>query len=89
MADKLRAQQQLEQLQTRFIGVGHPDTTKHEWMNNIQRDSLASYIGNPSLLQHFSVALNEPQRKVRTMFIDKMIQPCGPPKEKDSEMEDA
>ncbi|KAK9383232.1 splicing factor 3B, subunit 5 [Kockiozyma suomiensis] len=88
MADKLRAQQQLEQLQARYIGVGHADTTKHEWMNNIQRDSLALYVGHPALLQHFSVALNEPQQKVRKMFIDKTIQPCGPPKDKDAEMED-
>ena len=29
-ADKLRAQQQLEQLQSRYIGTGHADTTKFE-----------------------------------------------------------
>lgn len=28
MADKLRATQQLEQLQARYIGTGHADTTK-------------------------------------------------------------
>ncbi|KAK9465445.1 splicing factor 3B, subunit 5 [Lipomyces arxii] len=83
MADKLRAQQQLEQLQSRFIGVGHPDTTKHEWLSNIHRDTYASYIGHPAMMQHFAVALNEPQERVRVQFIEKMVQPCGPPKEKD------
>jgi hypothetical protein len=28
MADKLRATQQLEQLQARYVGTGHADTTK-------------------------------------------------------------
>jgi splicing factor 3B subunit 5 len=42
MADKLRAQQQLEALQARYIGTGHADTTKFEWSSNIQRDSYAS-----------------------------------------------
>ncbi|KAJ8102864.1 splicing factor 3B, subunit 5 [Lipomyces tetrasporus] len=92
MADKLRAQQQLEQLQTRYVGVGHADTTKQygshffsqlEWLSNVQRDSLAAYIGHPAMLEHFSVALNEPQERVRVQFIDKMIQPCGPPKDKE------
>ncbi|KAK9240347.1 splicing factor 3B, subunit 5 [Lipomyces kononenkoae] len=83
MADKLRAQQQLEQLQTRYVGVGHADTTKHEWVSNVHRDSLASYIGHPAMLEHFAVALNEPRERVRLQFVDKMIQPCGPPKEKE------
>jgi splicing factor 3B subunit 5 len=28
MADKLRTTQQLEQLQARYVGTGHADTTK-------------------------------------------------------------
>ncbi|KAK9459964.1 splicing factor 3B subunit 5/RDS3 complex subunit 10 [Lipomyces oligophaga] len=83
MADKLRTQQQLEQLQNRFIGVGHADTTKHEWISNIHRDTYTSYIGHPALLEQFAVALNESQNTVKTRFIDNMIQPCGPPKEID------
>ncbi|KAK9475740.1 splicing factor 3B subunit 5/RDS3 complex subunit 10 [Lipomyces japonicus] len=85
MADKLRVQQQLEQLQTRYVGVGHADTTKHEWLSNIRRDSYASYIGHPPLLEYYAVALNEPQVKIATEFIEKMVLPCGPPKEKEFE----
>ncbi|KAK9457821.1 splicing factor 3B, subunit 5 [Dipodascopsis uninucleata] len=83
MADKLRAQQQLEQLQARYIGIGHPDTAKHEWLTNVRRDSYASYIGHPPMLEHFAVALNEPQARIKTQFIERMVQPCGPPPEKE------
>lgn len=34
------------------------------------RDSYASYIGHPGLLQQFSVALGEPRALTRKRFID-------------------
>ncbi|KAL9599391.1 MAG: hypothetical protein Q9179_003582 [Wetmoreana sp. 5 TL-2023] len=79
MADKLRTQQQLEQLQARYVGTGHADTTKFEWASNIHRDSLASYIGHPPLLAYMSLGMGEPREKVRAMFLEKMIQPVGRP----------
>lgn len=39
MADKLRATQQLEQLQARYVGTGHADTTKLYLFLLLQRDS--------------------------------------------------
>ncbi|KAF3163088.1 hypothetical protein TWF788_001693 [Orbilia oligospora] len=82
-ADKLRTQQQLEQLQARFVGTGHADTTKFEWTSNIHRDSYASYVGHPPLLSYMALGLNEPAAKLRTRLIEKMIQPVGPPPEKE------
>jgi splicing factor 3B subunit 5 len=81
MADKLRAQQQLEQLQARYVGTGHADTTKFEWTSNIMRDSYASYVGHPALLQYMSIGMGESREKVRVQMIEKMIQPVGPPPE--------
>ncbi|PWW71661.1 splicing factor 3B, subunit 5 [Tuber magnatum] len=83
MADKLRATQQLEQLQARYVGTGHADTTKFEWVSNVHRDTYASYIGHPPLLEYMSVATGEPMAKMRTRFIEKMIQPVGKPPEKE------
>ncbi|KAF8425913.1 splicing factor 3B subunit 5/RDS3 complex subunit 10 [Tirmania nivea] len=83
MADKLRATQQLEQLQARYVGTGHADTTKFEWVSNIHRDTYSSYVGHPSLLEYFSVATGEPMAKLRVKFIEKMIQPAGKPPEKE------
>lgn len=69
-ADKLRTQQQLEQLQARYVGTGHADTTKFEWASNIHRDSLASYIGHPPLLAYMALGMGEPKEKVRAMFLE-------------------
>jgi splicing factor 3B subunit 5 len=69
----LRAQQQLEALQARYVGTGHADTTKFEWTSNIQRDSYASYVGHPPLLSYMAIGMGEPREKVRA----KMIEVCG------------
>jgi splicing factor 3B subunit 5 len=69
-ADKLRAQQQLEQLQARYVGTGHADTTRFEWTSNIQRDSYASYIGHPPMLSYMAIGLGEPREKVRAAMIE-------------------
>lgn len=79
MADKLRAQQQLEALQARYIGIGSADTTKHEWTSNMQRDSLSSFIGHPPILQYMSIGLGQPREKTRVQLLERMIQPVGPP----------
>jgi splicing factor 3B subunit 5 len=81
MADKLRTLQNLEALQARYIGTGHADTTKYEWVSNILRDSYSSYIGHPPLLSYMAVGLGEPKEKVRAMMIDKMIRGAGNPPE--------
>ena len=69
-ADKLRTQQQLEQLQSRYVGTGHADTTKFEWTSNIHRDSYASYVGHPPLLEYMAIGMGEPKEKVRAMMIE-------------------
>ncbi|KAF2805121.1 splicing factor 3B, subunit 5 [Mytilinidion resinicola] len=79
MADKLRAQQQLEALQARYVGTGHADTTKFEWTSNIARDTYSSYIGHPPMLEYISLGMGQPREKVRAQMIDKMIQPVGKP----------
>lgn len=77
MADRLRDEQKFELLQKRFIGIGNPDTTREEWLTNVQRDSLTSYVGHGPLLEMFSVAYGEPPSKVRHRFIDQMIDPLN------------
>lgn len=63
----------------KYVGTGSQDTTKWEWGTNIQRDSLASHIGHYSRLQYFAVAENETSVRLKNRFLDKMVQPCGPP----------
>ncbi|KAI0391722.1 splicing factor 3B subunit 5/RDS3 complex subunit 10 [Xylariaceae sp. FL0594] len=85
MADKLRTQQELERLQAKYIGTGHPDTTSWEWRTSISRDTYSSLVGHPSQLAYISLAQNEPAAKTRAQLIRKMIQPCGPPPPREGE----
>ncbi|BFZ63392.1 hypothetical protein YB2330_004514 [Saitoella coloradoensis] len=85
MADKLRVQSQLELLQSRYIGTGHADTTKHQWMVNQHRDSLSSFVGHAPMLEYMSVGLGETMERTRLNMIEKMVQPCGPPPPRDDD----
>lgn len=85
MADKLRTLQQLEALQAKFVGTGHADTTRHEWTNNIVRDSYASYVGHPPMLSYMALGMGEPRDKVRAMMIEKMVRGAGAPPEREGD----
>ncbi|KAL2269457.1 hypothetical protein VTJ83DRAFT_1641 [Remersonia thermophila] len=86
MADKLRNQQELERLQAKFVGTGHPDTTSWEWKSNIYRDTYSSIAGHPPLLSYLALAENEPVAKVRARMIRKMFHPVGPPPPREEDM---
>lgn len=43
--DRYNIHSQLEHLQSKYVGTGHADTAKWDWLTNINRDSLASYLG--------------------------------------------
>ena len=72
----------VESLQNKYLGTGHPDTTKHEWATNQHRDTLASHIGHNDVLSFVAVAQGESKERARLGLIEKMIQPCGPPPHK-------
>ncbi|MEQ2258250.1 Splicing factor 3B subunit 5 [Xenotaenia resolanae] len=82
MTDRYNIHSQLEHLQSKYIGTGHADTSKWEWLVNQHRDSYCSYMGHFDLLNYFSVAENESKARVRFNLMEKMLQPCGPPADK-------
>lgn len=82
MGDRYNIHSQLEHLQSKYIGTGHADTTKFEWLVNQHRDSFASYLGHHDLLSFFALAENESKARIRFNLMEKMLQPCGPPPEK-------
>lgn len=59
MTDRYTIHSQLEHLQSKYIGTGHADTTKWEWLVNQHRDSYCSYMGHFDLLNYFAIAENE------------------------------
>ncbi|EIE77477.1 hypothetical protein G6F57_006612 [Rhizopus arrhizus] len=83
--DRFNINSQIEHLQSKYVGTGHADTIKHEWLTNQQRDSLASIVGHNSLISYISVAENECKARVKANMLEKMLQPCGPPPVKEEQ----
>jgi len=77
MSAKDNINAQLEHLQSKYVGTGHADTTKFEWLSNQHRDSLASYVGHHTLLAYFAIANGNAMGRERYQILEKMIQPCG------------
>lgn len=72
-----------DQLKARYIGTGHADMSKHEWLTNQHRDTLASHVGHYDQLSYYAVAQNESVGRLKAQMIEKMVQPCGPPPKKE------
>ena len=68
-----------EQLKARYVGTGHADMNKYEWMSNQHRDTYASHVAHYDQLSYFAVAQNESIGRTRLQMLEKMVQPCGPP----------
>merc|ERR1711884_639054 len=85
MGDRYNIHSQLEHLQSKYIGTGHADTTEFEWCLNQQRDTYASFMGHFDMLNYISIVENETKARVRFNMMEKMVQPCGPPPEKNED----
>ena len=68
-----------DQLKAKYIGTGDADMTKHEWVTNMHRDTLASHVGHYDQLSYLAVAQNQSVGRTRKDMIEKMLQPCGRP----------
>ena len=68
-----------EQLKARYVGTGHADMSKYEWMTNQHRDTYASHVAHYDQLVYMAVAQNESIGRTRLQMLEKMIRPCGPP----------
>lgn len=85
MGERYNIHSQHEHLLSKYIGTGHADTTKFDWMVNQHRDSLSSFIAHHDMLNHFAIAENESKARVRFNLTEKMLSPCGPPPERADE----
>ena len=66
-----------ELLQNRYVGTGHPDITKYEWIVNHHRDTLASHLGHADHLAYFATAEGETIGRIRYTMLERMLQPVG------------
>lgn len=62
-----------EYLRSRYVGTGSPDTTREEWLANIQRDTLASGVGHADQLSYFALAGNKSVERTRMDMLNKMV----------------
>ncbi|RKP13509.1 splicing factor 3B subunit 5/RDS3 complex subunit 10, partial [Piptocephalis cylindrospora] len=83
--DKININSQLEHLQSKYVGTGHADITKYEWLVNQHRDSSALYVAQPGLVSYFAIAEGETAARTRMNLLERMLQPCGPPPPKAEE----
>lgn len=75
MGDRYNIQSQLEHLQSKQIGTGHPDTQPHELLINQHRDTYCTYLGRQDMLSYFAVAEGESQARLRFNYQRKLVQP--------------
>ena len=85
LADRFSISAQLEHLQAKYVGTGHPDINRFEWNVNIKRDSYASFIGHHSLSAYHAIAENESVGRIKYNFLQNMLLPCGLPPEKEED----
>ncbi len=82
MTERYHVLSQLEHLQSKYVGTGHPETSRWEWLTNQHRDSYGSYLGHPDLLNLIGICENETRARTKFNLLQRMVQPCGPPPEK-------
>eukprot|EP01095_Lingulamoeba_sp_RSL-Kostka_P011257 TRINITY_DN422_c3_g1_i1.p1 TRINITY_DN422_c3_g1~~TRINITY_DN422_c3_g1_i1.p1 ORF type:complete len:120 (+),score=50.40 TRINITY_DN422_c3_g1_i1:40-360(+) len=88
MSSKDTLQNQLEHLQMKYVGTGHADLSKYEWITNQKRDTYASFIGHFSMVSYISIVENESNARVKHNLLNKMILPCGPKPETEDDVDD-
>lgn len=57
----------------KYQGTGHADTTRAEWVENMDRDTQASHVGHYSRLMYMALTTNEHVARVRFNCLNKMV----------------
>jgi len=57
MGERYNIHSQLEHLQSKYIGTGHADTTKWEWLTNQHRDRLTLLSVRAGLILDYRISL--------------------------------
>jgi splicing factor 3B subunit 5 len=63
----------------------HFDSSHSEWFTHQHRDTYASIIGHPTLLNFTAIADGEATARVKFELAERMLQPCGPPPVKEDD----
>merc|ERR1712193_175828 len=77
LTDRFSVNSQSQYLHSKYIGTGNAEFTKFDWLLQIHRDSLVSYIGHHTLASYFALAQNDSIGRAKFRFMQNMIVPCG------------
>ena len=69
-ADRFSTNKSWDHIQNKFVGTGHSDMNKFEWISNQHRDTIASNIGHSDMLSFFAVAQNDSIGRVRYQLLE-------------------
>ncbi len=61
----------------KYEGTGHEDSTKHEFMSNIHRDTYSSILGRQFYMTYIGACTSRSQEEVRIELLERMLMPCG------------
>lgn len=75
--DRLNIQSQLDHLQMKYVGTGHADLNKFDWVQNHHRDTYASFYGHDNLANFIGVAKNQSIGRVKYELLTKIIKPIN------------
>ena len=65
-------------IRNKYPNTGDADTTKHEWLTEQHRDTIASIVARTDHLLWLSVAENMSSHELRNKLLEDMAQgPCG------------
>jgi splicing factor 3B subunit 5 len=67
-----------EHVNTKFVGTGHPDISRHELASHVHRDTNATLLGHHDMLLFASTVEGVTCSRMRYKLLEKQASPCGP-----------
>lgn len=80
MADKVKEINEYNHLRGKYGWLGNPDTSRTEFMVNINRETYAALAQHDGLLYYNSVVLNQHPETTRQQTLKKIVNPIRPKK---------
>ena len=68
-----------EHVNSKFVGTGNPDITRHEFAAHHHRDTNCMLVGLNDMLLYASTAEGVSSARMRYTLLEKMASPVGPP----------
>ena len=73
----MRVATQADHLTSKYVGTGHPNTTRFEWACNVKRDTSAAVVATHSMASYQAVGMNQSIGRVKYQMKQDMLMPCG------------